>query len=374
MQQSGIKIMTAHTIKNSSRLRAHRHVLYTRILHPAILILLIPVILYAQPEGGGYAESYLLRNIGGRPTAMAGAYSAISNEPNTIFYNPAGLSGLSTQPMFSSMHTFMEWGRTHTSLAWGQNFFDNWGFGAGINNFTTGSFTARDIKGNPLGDFTDWQFAFFGGASYRMEFASMGVAVKYLSHNLVNSDYRADGFAFDLGSKFNVMDMFNFAVSIQNISAMMFWNTPSGEDDLLPYTIRTGIAMEYGMNDEEYQTRNTVTGELETVYVPSTKYILVGIDAVLTQFENAPRFILGVEGVPHELIAFRGGIAVLGDNKGVYGLFPMTDWGLGVSLRPDHEELQLPFKINIDYSVSADYLSTSGIAHHLSVEIEFPEE
>lgn len=329
-----------------------------------------PFMAKSQPEGGGYAESYLLRNIGARPIGLGGAFSAISNDANTIFYNPAGLSGLSEEPMFSTMHSFLEWGRTQTTLAWGQNFMDNWGFGAGINNFTTGSFVARDVKGNALGNYTDWQFALFMGGSYKMEFSSMGAAVKYLSHNLVNSETRADGFAFDLGTKFNVMDMFNFAVSIQNISAMTFWNSHSGEDDLLPYTIRTGVAMEYGMNEDEYQTRNTVTGELETVYVPSTKYILVGIDAVLTQFENSPRLILGIEGVPHELIAFRGGIAIFGDNKGVYRFLPMTDWGLGVSLRPSSEHLNLPFKMHIDYSVSNDYLSTSGIAHHLSIEIE----
>lgn len=336
-----------------------------------VLYLANPFMVLSQPQGGGYAESYLLRNIGARPIALAGAYSAISNDANTIFYNPAGLSGLSEEPMFSSMHSFMEWGRTHSTLAWGQSLFEDWGFGAGINNFTTGSFVARDVKGNPLGNYTDWQYALFLGSSYRMEFASLGASVKYLSHNLVNSETRADGFAFDLGSKFNVADLFSFGMSIQNISAMMFWNSHSGEDNLLPYTIRTGFAMEFGVDEDEYQIRNTVTGELETVFLPSTKYILVGLDAVLTQFENAPRVILGVEGVPHELIAFRGGIALMGDNKGVYEFFPMTDWGLGVSLRPDPKQLNLPFKLHLDYSVSADYLSRNGIMHHLSIDIEF---
>jgi hypothetical protein len=335
-----------------------------------LAIVINPNTISAQIAGGGYAESYLLRNVNARPISMAGAYTAIANDPSAIYYNPAGLASLTDRPNFSSMYTFLEYGRTHSSLAWGQNMMEDFGFGFGINNFTSGSFMARDIKGNPLGDRTAWQFSATAAGAYTLEFFSVGASLKYLSNSLESSGVRADGFGLDLGTKFNVMDLFTVGVSMQNIASMMFWNTESEESNLLPYTVRAGVAMEFGLNENIYITRSTVSGELEEVYEPATRYILVGVDAVLTQHENGPTVVLGVEAVPHEVIAFRGGLSVLGDDMNEYELFPMTIWGGGVSIRPDMEDFDLPFKMTIDYSISSDWLAKNRIAHTVSLNVE----
>jgi len=44
--------------------------------------------LIAQRQGGGFSGAYLFRENGTRPISLAGAYTAISNDPYTIFYNP----------------------------------------------------------------------------------------------------------------------------------------------------------------------------------------------------------------------------------------------------------------------------------------------
>jgi hypothetical protein len=327
--------------------------------------------LSAQVAGGGYTESYLLRNVGARTIGMAGAYSAVANEPNSIFYNPAGLSSLSNKPMFSTMFSFLEFGRTHSTLSWGQSLNNHFGVGVGINNFTTGSFIARDIRGNKIGDFSDWQFAISGGASYALEFASVGMAVKYIANSLESSGTRGDGFALDIGTKFNVMDLFTFAVSMQNITGYMIWNEKdkSKENAMLPYTIRSGFAMEFGLNDASYTTRSNIDGELEEVLMPSSRYILLSLDGVLTQFENAPTVTMGIEVAAHEIISFRAGMAIMGDKLGIYQLFPMTIWGGGVSIKPPIKNL--PFNTNIEYSVSQDQLAKSKISHHISLVFEF---
>ncbi|MBI5325167.1 MAG: hypothetical protein HZB41_07850 [Ignavibacteriae bacterium] len=348
---------------------------YNNLLSKTTLLVLLTFIicsdLYAQPAGGGYSQSYLLRNVGARPLAMAGAYTAIANEPYCLFYNPAGLSTLSGNPSFNSSYSFLEFGRTHASLAWGQSIAENVGIGLAINNYTTGSFIGRDVNGNQTGNFTDWQFAIIGGAAYNIEFASIGVGVKYLSDALVGSNTKANGFGVDFGTKFNVMDLFTFGASVQNVLGFMTWNTDSKEYNILPYTVRAGFGMEFGINDEEYSSRSTVSGEIENIYIPATRYVLVGLDAVLTQHENAPSVVLGIEAAVHEVLAFRGGIAIAGDDMNKYELFPMTIWGAGVALKPREEDLGLPFKTSIDYSISADYISSSKIAHHLSLNVEF---
>lgn len=333
-----------------------------------VTCLLITGNLYSQSSGGGYGNSYLLRDNGARSISMGGAFTAVANDPYAVFYNPGGLSWLDETPAFATSYSFLEFNRVHASAAWGQSLSENFGLGFGVNSFSTGNFMSRDVFGTPLKEMTDFEIALTGAASYKLEFASIGMAVKYLRHSLTGSEYSADGFSFDLGSKFNIADLFTFGVAIQNFSGVMFWNSLNKETNILPFTVRTGIAFEFGLNEEEYTTRSTVSGELEEVYSPATRYVLFALDAVLTQYEQGPQIILGIEGVPHEVIAFRAGLNILGDKLGSWQLFPMTIWGVGVSLRPDFEDM--PLKFNFDYTVGNDYLASNGIAHHISIYFE----
>jgi hypothetical protein len=94
---------------------------------------------------------------------------------------------------------------------------------------------------------------------------------------------------------------------------------------------------------------------------------------VLTQHRATHDLILGVEAALHEVIALRGGISLYGENKGTPQFLPFTKWGGGVSIRPQNMEaiLNIPFNMNIDYTVSPEYLSNTGITHHISLVFEF---
>ncbi len=345
-------------------------------LKALLIIILVSLPLaraFSQPTGGGHAEPYLLRDIGGRPGAMAGTFTAIANDPSCIFYNPAGLGFFSAKPLISGSMAMLGMDRTTGSLAWGQLVSENVGVGFGMASLYSGSFTARNSQGAPIGTLSNFQYAMSAAASYSIEFASMGVAVKYLTNNLIGSPTEATGFGVDVGAKFNIMDMFSFGIAVQNISGYMFWNNLNKSMEALPYSIRTGVAMEFGINPQEYESRSTVTGELETVYVPPTRYVLVGLDAIVSQYDKSPTFTLGIEAAVHEMIAFRGGIALYGDDRGTPKLLPMTKWGGGLSLRPKIEQIidGIPFKTHLDYSVSNDFINESGITHTISLLFEF---
>jgi len=285
-----------------------------------------------------------------------------------LFYNPAGLSFQSGQPMIATSYSILQLGRTHSAIAYSQS-FGNFGVGLGFNSFSSGTFTARDVRGNPIGNLSDWQFALNGGAAYSTEYASIGVGVKYLSNSLTGSGISANGYAIDLGTKFNVLDLFSFGLAVRNLSGMISWNTETNHQDLLPYIISSGVAMEFPLNVQITQSRSSLTGELETSTQPATRYLLLSFDGNLTQHELNPTFTLGFELVPHEIIAFRGGIAVAGDNLGIFKLFPMTVWGGGISLRPTLDGL--PFTTHFDYTISNDYLAANKISHHLSLIFQF---
>ncbi len=324
--------------------------------------------LYSQITNGGYPESYLLRDVGARPISMAGTYSAISNEPFALFYNPAGLSFLSPRATVSSSHSLLEFGRTHTAIAWGQS-FGNVGLGFGLNHFNSGSFTGRDVRGNSIGLLRNWQFEIISGFSYIINSSSFGASLKYLSNSLQGSKESAEGYGIDLGAKFDVFDLFSFGLSIQNASGALFWNTKSKEKATLPYTIRSGIAMEFGLNEESFVEQYTQNGQVQKVRIPPSRYFLLAVEGKLTQFEIGPTITIGFEAVPYEIIAFRGGVSLLGDDLGVYKAFPMTHWGAGLSIRPLPEDT--PYSIFIDYSFYNDLIASSKIGHNISISFLF---
>lgn len=325
--------------------------------------------LNSQSYGGGYSSSYLQRNNGARAIGMAGAYTAVVNEPTAIFYNPAGIGYLEDIPLVNSSMSLLGLGRVNSSLSWAQEVSQSFGIGASFNSFYGGSFTARDAKGNPLGTMDDFQYSLSVAGAYKIEFMSMGATLKYLGSSLGSSPLSASGVSLDLGTKFDVFDLFSFGMSVQNVSGMLFWNNDASTRDDIPYTIRTGVAFEYGLNDEEFTTRSTITGEEEIVYIPATRYILFAADLIFNQYVDTPDFVIGTEISPHELIALRGGISIYGEKLGEPQFFPMNYWGGGLSIRPDLEDL--PFKMNIDYSIANEYLLNNGIAHHITLLFEF---
>lgn len=338
-----------------------------------ITIIFSPSSLKSQSTLGGYSEMYLMRDYGTRPIALAGSYTAISDDPLAVLYNPAGLTFYKTEPTITAYVGTLGLGRTSSFLGYGQQINEEFGVGFGLNGIYTGSFMGRDVKGNPLGEMANFQYTFTAAGSYRTEFASVGAGVKYLTNNLVGSYTEATGFALDFGTKFNVMDLFSFAIAVKNAYGQIFWNTKDYNSEILPFEVHSGIAMEFALESESQQTRSTVTGEIEDVNVAATKYILVDLDAAFIEHSKSPSITLGIEAIPDELIAFRLGAEIYGEKFGTPQLFALNKWGAGVSLRPQLDDLfpGVPFTSQIDYSVSNEFLSSSGIAHHIAITFFF---
>ncbi len=341
------------------------------------LITLLPNFAYAQSLGGGFSQAYMFRAPGGRAGGMAGAFTGVVNDAYAIYYNPAGLSFLEYNPSVFLSSKTVGYGRTFNSLVYGQEIVPNLGIGVGITNFMGGSFIARDISGNPYGEVQDNHFGLNIAASYSMEFMSMGVGIKYLNNSLWNSDISAHGFGIDLGMKTNLdfgkYGSYSLGAAVQNIGGMMLWNSDNmnfDAQDLLPYAVRVGVGMEFPLNAKVYETRSDVTGELETVSDPATRYILVDVDAVYYQFSETPEFLLGIDANVHEIIAFRGGITLWGEKEGKTRFLPWTVWSGGFALRPS-PYIGLPFVTSIEYTISNEHVSYTGLGHQITLMFSF---
>lgn len=88
----------------------------TKLNMTYLFALCLAVMMFVSAAGAfgqdaGYAGAYLKVPIGARPTAMGGAYLAISDDGSGPLFNPAGLASLTT-PLFSASYRAMQLDRT----------------------------------------------------------------------------------------------------------------------------------------------------------------------------------------------------------------------------------------------------------------------
>lgn len=327
------------------------------------------VLVQAQQPDGGYAEAYLLRQASVRSIGMGGAYAAVVNEPSALFVNPAGLAFMSDHAQISTMFTALEFNRQHNVLSYGQT-FGIVGVGAGINNYRAGEFTARNAAGDPLGNYSNQQLDVRGGVALLIPeaHASLGITGKYLLNALEGPDIRGDGWALDIGTKIQLMNVLSVGIAVQNLAGEMKWNNEAATREKIPFTVRAGVAAEFGFNEQKYKARTTVLGSEKTITEQATAYALVSLEGSVRRFDNMPKFSLGVEIAPAGVIAFRGGTAFYADNIDGGKWFNFNDYGFGVAILPSIDSL--PFQFSLEYAAAHDALA-DGMSHHLALLLKF---
>lgn len=337
------------------------------------LFILLTINSAAQQSGGGYAGSWTSREFSARPLAMGGVFTGLADDPNAIYYNPAGLSDLPEYPTLLSSVSMLGLGRTNSTLAWGQQIAPNIGFGIAFNNFYTGSFIARDVRGHAFSEYSNFQYMLALSASYKIAYASFGTTIKYLTDNLQGSETFANGYSIDFGAMFDVMGYFKFGAQLQNASSFLFWNTVHSDIMNLPWKIKTGVSTSFPTTVAYYEDRSTSTGEMMIEDTDFGNFLTIGLDISYAQYSIAPVISLAAEYEAHKYITFRGGMALYGDNWGQPQLFPMNNWGIGLTIYPDIDYLNdnLPFTFSIDYTISKELLNVNGINHSISLNFNF---
>jgi len=323
---------------------------------------------FSQSENEGYAESYLQRPIGARAIGMAGNNTSVVNDPNTIFGNPAGLSSQSENITISSMYSALQFGRFHSTLSLAQNFAENFGAGIGFNYVSNGQFIIRDKTGNNKGIGNNTQYALNLGCAYSIKPLTFGITGKYLRNTSSAVNESGEGFCFDAGTYFTIKNVISAGIVIQNIGFMQ-WNTSSSQKETLPWMLKAGVSTEIPLDDKSYTQRSATLGEVEEYSEPSSTFVLLSLEGQYIRGNNNPNFNLGIDYGITELLSFRSGIAIFGDNYGTTSFFPMNTYSGGISYKLVSAEL--PFRLQIDYAAAKEYTSQLPISHHVSFIFQF---
>ncbi len=190
---------------------------------------------------GTTSFSFLQMPIGSRAQGMGGAYTALSNDINGIYFNPAGI-GFGFRPAFMFYHAqwFEDIAVENVSFYYPN--LNNFAISVGLSYLHLPEIEGYDIQaGNPepINPYTVYNFVGQLGFSYRfLSNFSLGLQVKYLNEKLDNIS--TSGVAFDLGFRYRLpVNYLNFGVSILNLGPKIQYEQHK-ED--LPLTYRLGIA------------------------------------------------------------------------------------------------------------------------------------
>jgi hypothetical protein len=174
-----------------------------------------------------------------RAAALAGSFVANTDDPNVMFYNPAGISYLTEKPIsFSYLFHLLD--INSASIAYSQEFEGLGRFAAGIQYINYGTFIEANDVGTKTGEFGAGEFAAIVGYSNELDRNFYyGVNIKFIYSGI--ADRSSTGLAVDLGLHYSIPDeRWNFGFSILNLGSQMTQYYNTAED--LPLDVRFGFS------------------------------------------------------------------------------------------------------------------------------------
>ena len=182
---------------------------------------------------------FLRMDMNPRAAALAGSFVSNSDDPNVIFYNPAGINTLEGMPVsFSFVKHLLD--INLASLAIARDFEGIGKFAAGIEYINYGSFEGMTENAVSTGKFGAGEFAFIIGYSNKLdENFFYGVNAKFIYSGIEN--YYSTALAADIGLQYIIPEqLVNVGFSVLNIGSQL--QSYKTTKEKLPLDMRLGIS------------------------------------------------------------------------------------------------------------------------------------
>ena len=204
---------------------------------------------------------FLKTHIAARPAGMGGAFLAITNDVNSIFYNPAGIANISKRTAtFTYLNDLLDFNTGFVGVVEPKVGPGNLGIAVLFKDY--GTFKRTDITGQEIGDFNSNAISIAGAYGMEpMQNLYVGASAKYLRFSI--DTFSSDAIALDGGLTYVIPSQnLSFAVGFFNLgqATSAFVDT---KDDL-PTNYRIGFAKQlahlpllvsfnlYKYNDEDW--------------------------------------------------------------------------------------------------------------------------
>ena len=283
------------------------------MIRSLIIAVVIPLIVLgsalAGDGDGGYSGAFLQVPIGARPTAMGGAYTAVSNDGAGVRFNPSGLVTLKNL-MLATSYRVMKLDR---SLGYASLLIPTEGeavLGFGWLYAGSGSVVARDGDGYALDhEISQNNHEFSVVFAKRFEkWISLGTKLNY--YHLTMPEISASSIGFDMGAMLYIDQLIDrekrvtlplqdmqIGLTVKHISVKFPWNSQEYN------AAHTGDANGYEQKDEvPWEIGLGVSTRM------FKRQLLLATDLVKNSKQGA-EFHGGVEYSPRTDVAVRGGFS-----------------------------------------------------------------
>lgn len=324
-----------------------------------IIIILIQLSLLAQnPNLGTSGAQFLQIPIGARGAALGGAFTGLTDDATSVFWNPAGITNLNSNAVhFSYLRWFEMFDLNAASFIYNGN--DAGIFAASLVIFSMDKMEiTTETKPNGTGQYFDAQDLAMG-LTYARKLTdqfSVGVTVKYIYQRIWNEV--ADGIAFDIGTQYKLdFQNLTIAMSMTNFGPDLQFD---GEDLNVTHDVNSTLPLNRltpaRLATEPYSLPlNFEVGIGMDVFTEDFVKMRIGIDAVHPN-DNKERVNFGTEFSFFDRLFIRGGYKYNYDDEDL-------TFGAGANL---------PFSgtvIKFDYSYSVYDILPS--VHRISLGLTF---
>jgi len=219
-----------------------------------------------QKDGdAGLPGAYLSWGVGGRALGMGKAYVSIANDATAPYWNPAGLAFLRQQEVIAQYTNLFE--STFLSyLGYSRPFFDLGVFGIGVVDLRSLDFERTESKPVVLGHFNESNDTFLLSYGRRQDYIySIPVKLSYgANFKIVNQSvlgYSGTGVGIDVGVMSKPIKGLSLGLIVQNLLQPRL--KLDEESDTFPLSGRLGASYECGFNVYKYNTRTTISMEMD---------------------------------------------------------------------------------------------------------------
>jgi hypothetical protein len=283
---------------------------------------------------GTAGDQFLLEPIGARGIAMGGAYTAVTDDATSLYWNPAGLSRVSDMSG-SLMYTPYLAGINYQAAEVAKRVSDTDVVALGFRSQSYGSISQTDINGNSLGSFSpqDYVAEIGWGASIpdlsdNNIATSMGVSGRWIHSTIVQS---ANSYGGDFGVQTRIYhgdSYYDMGITAQNIGQGPKFDAVQ---TVQPFQLKVGGAM----------------------------YPWKGVTLSLDMIAPEQNIVYGAAGVEYAIpidqtikVALRGGINTMNIESSDLGPVSMFSGGVGFSAGDvsfDYAFVPMAFLGNVSY-------------------------
>ncbi|MGD9489552.1 MAG: PorV/PorQ family protein [Calditrichaceae bacterium] len=199
----------------------------------------------AAESAGTVSNLFLRTGLSARAAGLSESFTAISNDENALFYNPAGLANISKGAVGLTHTQWFEDIRIDNLLV-GYTFRRKLGIGFSIAHMWMPSIQGKDYFGQPTGNIDVSSSIISLGLGYKIHRSFfIGLGIKYFQDKL--GEFSAGGVAFDAGMYMHTMIRgLTLGAALQNAGGEIKYESESVP---IPLTIRIGAAYKIPNSD-----------------------------------------------------------------------------------------------------------------------------